>query len=124
MSDGPGRWWYLDLAAEYPEPEIYVGHGWGPAQELGLIELGERVMTEEALWLLTWIYSSERDKIQAAVLGMFRMVMDRVRRDRPEAEQVILALQGDDGAAVHYDEIPFGWCPPELETLLKGRWVA
>ena len=44
-----GRWWYLDLVAEFPELEIYTGHGWGPDQELGQLELGDH-------WLIKPIY--------------------------------------------------------------------
>jgi hypothetical protein len=44
----PGPWQSLELAAAFPELEMYSGHGWGPEQELDLIELGERVMDHEA----------------------------------------------------------------------------
>ncbi len=106
----PGRWWYLELAAQFPELEIYSG-GWGPAQELGLIELGDRVMTAEALWLFTWLYSSERDRHWAAACGMFGMVIERIRRDRSVAERVIRVLAGENENAVAMDEIPAGWRP-------------
>ena len=107
----PGRWWYLDLAAEFPELEIYSGHGWGPVQELGLIELGDRVMTEEALWLPTWFYSGARDRHWAAVSRMFGMVIERIRDSRPEAEKVLRVLADQDLNEVSQDEIPDGWLP-------------
>ncbi len=105
-----GRWWYLELAAEFPELEIYSG-GWGAEQELGLIELGDRVMTAEALWLFTWFYSSERDRHWAAASGMFGMVVERIRRDRPVEERVIRVLAGEDENTVTMDEVPAGWRP-------------
>jgi hypothetical protein len=104
------RWWYLDLAADFPELEIYSG-GWKAEQELGLIELGQRVMDHEAGWLFTWVYSNERDRVWAAVSAMFGMVLERIRRDRPEGERVIRALAGQDQDAVSRDEIPAGWYP-------------
>ena len=115
------RWWYLDLMAEFPELEIYTG-GWGPEQELADIELGDRVTTEEALWLTTWIYSTERDRHWAAVSGMVRMVCDRVRRDRPIAEKVLALLAGDDPDQIPVSraEIPDGWYP-DTEAWQTGR---
>lgn len=104
------RWWYLDLAAEFPELEIYHSHGWGPAQELGLAELGDRVMTEEALWLPTLFYSTARDRHWAATIRMFAMVIQAMR---------------DRGLDPEHDPVPDGWhpdaqawdarrvCPPE-----------
>jgi hypothetical protein len=113
------RWWYLDLAADFPELEIYYG-GWKAEQELGLLELGERVMNEEASWLFTWIYTSERDRIWAAVSGMFGMIADRVRRDRPEAERVLITLRSEDPQTVSLDEIPAGW-RPDTKAWDEGR---
>lgn len=69
------RWWYLDLHAGYPELEMYYG-GWKSEQELGLLELGERVMDAETGWLLTWIYSELRDRVWAAVIYMFRALRE------------------------------------------------
>jgi hypothetical protein len=77
------KWWYLDLAADFPELEIYHG-GWKAEQETGLLELGDRVMTEQAMWLPTWFYSQERDRIQAAVGYMFRVVLQFLRDHRQE----------------------------------------
>lgn len=73
------RWWYLDLAADFPELEIYTGHGWRPEQETGLLELGGRVMDEQASWLPTWFYSTERDRVWAAVSYLFRAVLQARR---------------------------------------------
>jgi len=98
----------------YPELEIYTGNGWGPAQELGTIELGGRVMLEEALWLPTWFYSRERDREYAAVARLFAMVTARVRRDRTEAERILRVLAGDDPDEVAVGEIPAGWVPGAL----------
>ena len=116
----PGRWWYLELATEFPELEIYTGHGWGPEQELGTIELGERVMTAEAYWLFTRLYSRERDRVWAAVSGMFGMVVERLRRDRPEEERVIRVLAGTDPDEVSMDEIPKVW-RPDVQAWEEGR---
>jgi hypothetical protein len=110
-TEASGRWWYLDLAAEFPGLEIYTGHGWGPAQELGLVELGERVMTEEAMWLPTWFYSKQRDRHWAAVNRMLGMVIEWIRDSRPEAERILRVLAGDDPQEVRVDEIPPGWVP-------------
>lgn len=115
------RWWYLELSAEFPELEIYNGHGWGPDQELGLIERGERVMDAETDWLFTWIYSSARDRHWAATSGMFAMVLDRIRRDRPEEELVLHALAGTDPNEVKPEEIPEGW-RPDVEAWDEGRF--
>lgn len=60
------KWWYLDLMADYPELEIYTG-GWGPDQELELIELGERVVTCPTDGLFFSIYSREIDRLTTAV---------------------------------------------------------
>lgn len=123
MTAGPetlSKWWYLDLAAEFPELEIYTGHGWGPAQELGIIELGERVMTHEAWWLFTWIYSKERDRIWAAVSGMFCMVIERLRRDRPEAERILRILARQDPDEITAADIPAGWYP-DVEAWDRGE---
>jgi hypothetical protein len=114
------RWWYLDLAAEFPMLEIYTGHGWGPAQELGQYELGERVMTEEALWLPTWFYSKAPDRHWAAVSRMFGMVIERIRQDRPEYEKILRVLAGDDPAEVLMTEIPEGWLP-DAQAWEEGR---
>jgi hypothetical protein len=114
------RWWYLDLAAEFPELEIYSGHGWGPAQELGLIELGERVMDSEANWLFTWVYSTERDRHWAAVSLMFGMVVDRIRRERPEGERILMILAGQDLDEVSMDEVPDDW-RPDVQAWDKER---
>lgn len=108
---GLSRWWYLDLAAEFPELEIYTGHGWGPAEELAQLELGERVIEYETYWLFTWVYSEKRDRIWAAVSGMFGMVVERIRRDRPEAERILRVLAGEDPDEVSLKEIPPGWMP-------------
>ena len=80
MTAGISQWWYLELAADFPGLEIYTGHGWGPAQELAGIELGERVTMEEALWLPTWFYSKKRDRHSAAVGRLYAMVTERIRR--------------------------------------------
>jgi hypothetical protein len=78
------RWWYLELAAGFPELEIYRG-GWKAEQETGLLELGERAMNEQANWLPTWFYSSDRDKTLAAVSYMFRAVLI-ARRDHGQPD--------------------------------------
>jgi hypothetical protein len=113
MIEEPGRWWYLELAAEFPELEIYSGHGWGPAEELGQYELGERVMDHEAHWLFTRIYSTPRDRHWAAVSIMFGMIIERIRQDLPEEEKVLMALRDEDWreAPVSLDKIPPGWMP-------------
>jgi hypothetical protein len=98
------RWWHLDLMARYPELEIYTG-GWGPDQELGLIELGDRVMAEEACWLATRTYSKERDRIWAAVAGMFAMVIQGMR---------------DAGLDPATDPVPAGWYP-DVDGWDEGR---
>lgn len=105
------RNWHLELSADFPGLEIYLGNGWGPAEELRTIELGERAMECETYWLFTWIYSKERDRIWAAVSGMFGMVIERIRRDRPEAERVLRVLAGDDPDEISIGEIPPGWYP-------------
>lgn len=110
----PGRWWYLDLAREFPELEIHSGHGWGPEQELGTIELGDRVMLEEALWLPTWFYSQARDRHYAAVGRMYAMVAARVKRDRAEEERILRVLAGDDPDEVSAEDIPLSWVPCAL----------
>jgi hypothetical protein len=115
------RWWYLDLAAEFPELEIYSGHGWGPEQELGDTELGDRVMTEEALWLPTWFYASDRDRHWAAVSRLLAMVVDRIRRDRPAAERILAVLAGEDPEAVRWEEVPAVWQPEILRTELSRQ---
>jgi hypothetical protein len=104
------RKWHLELSAEFPDLEIYFG-GWGPEQELSQYELGERVMEEETSWLFTWIYSGARDRHWAAAGGMCRMVIERIRRDRPEAERILRVLAGEDPDAVELEEIPAGWRP-------------
>lgn len=117
------RWWYLDLAAEFPELEIYSGSGWGPAQELALIELGERVLDEETHWLFTHIYSKEKDRIWAAVSGMFSMVIARIRRDRrvhPSDEYLLRVPAGQDPDGVCSEEIPSGW-RPDVQAWDEGR---
>lgn len=106
ITEEPGRWWYLDLAAEFPELEIYTGHGWGPDQELGQLELGERVMIHESLWLFTWFYSKEKDRIWAAVSGMFGMVCQAMR-DRKLYPDI--------------DPIPEGWYP-DVEAWEAGTF--
>lgn len=87
VTETASRWRYLDLAADFPELEIYTGHGWGPEQETGLLELGERVMDNEADWLFTWFYTRDRDRIWAAVSYLFRAVL-QARRDhgKPDPE--------------------------------------
>ncbi len=120
MTETISRWWYLDLAAEFPELEIYSGHGWGPVQELGLVELGERAMTHETWWLFTWAYSREKDRIWAAASGMLGMVIERIRRDRPEAERVLRVLADQDPQEVSMDEIPDGWLP-DAKAWDEGR---
>jgi len=72
------KWWYLDLHADYPELEMYYG-GWKSEQELDLLELGDRVMDHQAAWLFTWVYSSERDRIWAAVSYMYCQVLQAMR---------------------------------------------
>ncbi len=104
MTEQPGRWWYLDLAADFPELEIYYG-GWRAEQETGLLELGERVMDHEVDWLCTRIYSKERDRIWAAVSSMSRMVYQAMR---------------DRGLYPDVDPIPPGW-KPDVETWDAGR---
>lgn len=118
--EAPGRWWHLELAAEFPELEIYTGHGWGPDQELGQYELGERVMEEESLWLFTWFYSDAKARHWAAVSRMFGMVIERIRRERPEDERILRILAGDDPAEVSWEEIPEGW-RPDAQAWDEGR---
>jgi hypothetical protein len=120
-SQQPGRWWHLDLASGFPELEIYSGHGWRPEQELGLAELGERVMDEEALWMFTRIYSRPRDRHLAAASGMFRMVIERVRRDRSEDERVLRVLAGEDPDAIRMEDVPAGW-RPDARAWDEGRY--
>jgi hypothetical protein len=121
MTEIISRWWYLDLAAEFPELEIYTGHGWGPEQETGQLELGERVMTEEALWLVTWIYSRPSDRHWAAVSRMFAMIIERIRRDRPETELAMRALAGEDPEEISEHEIPPGWLP-DVQAWNAGKF--
>lgn len=121
MTETLSRWWYLDLGAEFPQIEMYTGHGWGPEQELGLIELGERVMEEEALWLFTWFYSEARDRHWAATSRMFGMVVERIRRERPEAEKILRVLAGNDSDEVRLEEIPDGWMP-DVQAWDEGRF--
>lgn len=78
MTTAVSRWWHLDLAAEFPELEIYCG-GWKAEQETSLLELGERVMDHQAHWLFTWVYSRERDRVWAAVSYMFGAVLQARR---------------------------------------------
>ena len=99
------RWWYLDLAADFPDLEIHFG-GWKAEQETSLIELGERVMNAEADWLLTWIYSSERDRTWAASGSMFRMVLQRMRDQKLDPE---------------VDPVPAGWYPDAI-YYDRDRW--
>jgi hypothetical protein len=110
MTVEASRWWYQELAAKFPELEIYTG-GWGAAEELGQYELGERVMEHETYWLFTWIYSERKDRIWAAVGGMFGMVIERIRRDRPEEERILRVLASEDPDAVSFEEIPPEWRP-------------
>jgi hypothetical protein len=70
------NWWWLDLSADYPELEIYHG-GWKADQERDLLELGDRVLIAEADWMLTWIYSTLRDRIWAAVSYYVRAMRTR-----------------------------------------------
>jgi hypothetical protein len=121
MTEEPGRWWYFELAAEFPELEIYSGHGWGPDQELSQYELGERVAEEEALWLPTWFYSKARDRHWAATSRMLVMVLDRIRRDRTLAELVLHALLGTDPYEVRREEVPAGWWP-DVEAWDEGKF--
>ena|SRR6185369_9365612 len=94
------KWWHLDLAADFPELEIYYG-GWKSEQETGLLELGDRVMDEMAGWLFTWICSSERDRIWAAVSYMYRAVLQAMRN---------AGLQP--GCAA---DLPAGWYPGQAD---------
>jgi len=105
------RNWHLDMSARFPELEIHLGNGWGLAEELADVELGDRVTLHEALWLPTRFYSKERDRVWAAVAGMFGMVVERVRRDRSEGEKILRVLAGDDPQYVSLDEMPPGWVP-------------
>ena len=89
------RWWYLDLAAEFPQLEIYTGRGWRGTDETLQVELGERVMTEQAFQLP--IYTSLRDRIFSAAICMLRGVQERAREKHPEA--------------LEFDAIPAGWVP-------------
>lgn len=77
MTHPISKWWYLDLAADYPEIEMYSG-GWKATQELALLELGDRVMHHEAAWLFTWIYTYQLDRIWAAVLYMMGQIRERL----------------------------------------------
>jgi hypothetical protein len=83
------------MAASFPELEIYFG-GWKSEQETAQIELGERVMFAEANWLFTWVYSAERDRIWAAVSGMFGMIIQAMR---------------DRGLDPEITDVPTGWYP-------------
>jgi hypothetical protein len=115
------RWWYLELAAGFPELEIYTGHGWGPDEELAGVELGDRVTTEQALWLPTWFYSRHSDRHWAATSRMFAMVLDRIRRDRPIAERALRVLAGYDPEEVTIDDVPAGWLP-DTDAWNGGRF--
>lgn len=115
-----GRWWYLDLAADFPELEIYTGPGWGPEQELGQYELGERVMEEETLWLFTWLYSDPRARHWAAVSRMAGMIVAKIRRERSEGEKILRVLAGEDPDRVDIEEMPEGWMP-DVEAWDEGR---
>jgi hypothetical protein len=122
MTETLSRWWHLDLAAGFPGLEIYTGHGWGPDQELSTIELGERVMDHEADWLFTRIYSEPRDRHWAATSGMFAMIIERIRRDRPEGEKILRVLAGEDPERVGEEDIPAGWLP-DTAAWDEGRFA-
>jgi hypothetical protein len=99
------KWWYLDLAAEFPELEIYMG-GWKSGQERDLLELGDRVMIEESGWLATWVYSKLRERVWAGVIYMLRSVQERARERDPDALEL--------------DNIPSDW-RPDLEAWERDR---
>ena len=83
MSETISKWWYLDLQADFPELEIYTG-GWGPGQELDLIELGERAETCSTDGLLWGIYSREFDRIFTCVAMLAGTVAQRYRAEGKE----------------------------------------
>jgi hypothetical protein len=78
------EWWWLDLPTEI---EMYYC-GWKAGQERDLLELGDRVMNEEAPWLFTRIYSRQRDRVWAAVAYMYRGIV-RYLRDHGAEDPVV-----------------------------------
>jgi hypothetical protein len=95
--------WHLELA-HVPGVEMYYG-GWTGDEELRQLELGERVMDHETDWLFTRLYSKPRDRMWAAVGGMYRMVLQAMR---------------DAGKDPATEPAPAGW-HPDAEAWDEGR---